>query len=141
MHGVSDSPNEDPELISTIQCLLLDTQYHWTEVLVVREVIPMFRAIEILLVSFLLDRGQLESLVLLPLLLDRSLLSGHIVVVRFLLNLGQLCVSCLSALTLVPDGVRSDLLSGALDPVARCRHQVVWELVAEFVCQESSLLF
>lgn len=133
MYSVTNSPHENSELIPTVQCFLLDAKYYGAKIVIVGEIIPMLSSIEIFLVRLLFDRGQLESLVLLPLLFDRGLLSGHFVGVRLLLDLGQFCVGRFSALALIPDRVRGDLLSGALDPVARCRYQVVRELVAEFI--------
>ena len=133
MDGVTDSPDEDSELLPTVQRLLLDAQYHRAQVLVVGEVVPVLSPVEILLVGLLLDGGQLEALVLLPLLLDGGLLPRQFVGVGLLLNLGQLGVGRLAALAFVPDRVGRDLLPRALDPVARRRHQVVREFVAELV--------
>lgn len=140
MYSVTNSPHENSELIPTVQCFLLDAKYYGAKIVIVGEIIPMLSSIEIFLVRLLFDRGQLESLVLLPLLLDRGLLSGHFVGVRLLLDLGQFCVGRFSALALIPDRVRGDLLSGALDPVARCRYQVVRELVAEFIYGKKNII-
>lgn len=140
MYSVTNSPHENSELIPTVQCFLLDAKYYGAKIVIVGEIIPMLSSIEIFLVRLLFDRGQLESLVLLPLLFDRGLLSGHFVGVRLLLDLGQFCVGRFSALALIPDRVRGDLLSGALDPVARCRYQVVRELVAEFIYGKKNII-
>lgn len=133
MYSVTDGSDENSELISAIQCFLLDTQYHRAKILVVGKIIPMLSPVEIFFIGLLFDRGQLESLILFPLFLDRGLLPGHFVGIRLLLNLNQFSISRFSALALVPDRVRSDLLSRALDPVTRCRYQIVRELVAELI--------
>ena len=64
-----------PELVSPVDVLLLETEYHRSEVLVVGEVVPVLAAVKVLLMRLLLHRGQPELAVLLPLLLDRGLLS------------------------------------------------------------------
>ena len=152
MDRVADRPNEYPELISAIDWLLLDAQYHWTEILVVGKIIPMFRAIKIFLISLLLDGRQLESLILLPLFFNGSFFSWYVVGVNFvlfeetkiltllhlhlylLMLIGLLGIRRLSiALTLVPNCVRRYLLSRTLDPVTRCWNQMMWKLLAEFI--------
>lgn len=127
---VTDGSDQDSELVSAVERLLLDAEYHRPEILVVREVIPMLRAVEVLLVGLLLDRGELKALILLPLLLDGGLLPRHIVRVdlvfleqaeavilpfqhrrRLRLLLRVLGIGSLAiALGLVPDRVRRDLL-------------------------------
>lgn len=76
---VTDGSDQDPELIPAIEQFLLDTEYHRSQILVVCEIVPMFRAVEVFLVCLLLDRGKLEALILLPLFLDGGLLSRYII--------------------------------------------------------------
>lgn len=76
---VTDGSDQDPELIPAVEQFLLDTEYHRSQILVVREIVPMLRAVEIFLVRLLFDRGKLEALILLPLFLDGGLLPRHIV--------------------------------------------------------------
>ena len=63
-----------PELIPAVDVLLLEAEDDWTEVLVVGEVVPVLRPIEVLLVGLLLHRGQPERSILLPVLFYRRLL-------------------------------------------------------------------
>lgn len=137
MNSITDRPDEDPKLISSIQRFLFDAEYHRAQILVLGEVIPVFSSVEVFLVGFLFDRGELESLILFPLFFDGSFLSRQLVGVRFVLIFGQFCVRRISTLALVPNRICGDLLSGTLDPVSRCGHQVVRELVTKFVCKES----
>lgn len=64
-------------MIAPVDRFLLDREDHRAEVLVVGEVVPVLGPVEVLLVRFLLDRGQLETLLLFPLLLDRCLFSAE----------------------------------------------------------------
>lgn len=77
MYGVGDRPHQNAELIAPVDRFLLDRQDDRAEILVVGEVVPVLGTVEVLLVRFLLDRGQLEALLLLPLLLDGGLLSAE----------------------------------------------------------------
>lgn len=156
---VTDRSHQDPELVPAVERLLLDAEYHRPEILVVREVVPVLRAVEILLVGLLLDRGELEALILLPLLLDGGLLPRHVVRVERLVLLEQaeavifplqhqrallhrLLLHLLGiggvaiALALVPDRVRRDLLPRAFDPVAGRGYQIVRELLTELIYGE-----
>ena len=63
-----------PELVPAVDVLLLEAEDDRPQVLVVGEVVPVFRPVKILLVGFLLHRSQPERSVLLPMLLDRRLL-------------------------------------------------------------------
>jgi len=158
VNRVADGPDEDPELVPAVERLLLDAEYHRSQILVVGKVVPVLRAVKVLLVGLLLDRGELEALILLPLLLDDRLLPRHIVridlvlleqaeavvlpfqyrrtllqrLLLHLLGIGRVTI----ALALVPDRVRGDLLPRALDPIARRRYQVVREFLAKFICEE-----
>jgi len=158
VNRVTDGPDEDPELVPAVERLLLDAEYHRSQILVVGKVVPVLRAVKVLLVGLLLDRRELEALILLPLLLDDRLLPRHIVridlvlleqaeavvlpfqyrrtllhrLLLHLLGIGRVTI----ALALVPDRVRRDLLPRALDPIARRRYQVVREFLAKFICEE-----
>lgn len=68
-----------PELISAVGGLLLEGEDHRPKVLVLREVIPVLRAVEVLLVRLLLDAGELELPRALVLLLDTRLLARGLV--------------------------------------------------------------
>lgn len=105
MNGVTDRPDEDPELIPAVQRLLFDAEYHRTEVLVRGEVIPVLSPVEVLLVGLLLDGGELEALVLLPLLLNSGLLPLHLVSIYLVLLVEAIIVilQSLRGLLLVPD--------------------------------------
>lgn len=59
-----------PELIPSIKCLLLNGQYNWAQVLIVREVVPVFCSVEVLLICLLFHGGELEAPGPLPLFLD-----------------------------------------------------------------------
>lgn len=136
MNGVTNGSNENPELIAAADGLLLDAEDHRAQILVVGEVVPVLGPVEVLLVGFLLDGGQLEALVLLPLLLNGRLLSGDVLVLELVL-LKQTQVSPLVhhrelrllinllgireiavALALVPNCVRGYLGPRALDPIS-----------------------
>lgn len=62
VYRVAYGSHEYAKLIPAVQRLLLDAQYHGSQVLVVGEVIPVLGAVEVLLVRFLLDGGELEAL-------------------------------------------------------------------------------
>ena len=64
-----------PELVPAIDVLLLETEYHRSEVLVIGEVVPVLGAVKVFFMGLLFHRGQPELPVLLPLLLYRSFLS------------------------------------------------------------------
>lgn len=164
MNRVAYGPYENAKLLSPLEILLLDAEYHRAKILVVGEVIPMLGAIEVLLVRLLLHRRQLEALILLPLLLNGRFLARHLVHVLVLLHEAvlrslllrldhQLLVRLLEiqrllgigalaiALALVVDRVRLDLLTRALDPVARRGYEVVRKLFAEFICKNIIFIF
>lgn len=147
-----------PELVSPVERFLLYGQNYRPQVLVIGEVIPVFSAVKVLLVRLLFDASKLETLILLPLFLDGRLLPGQRRIVVVLVVLVQivatpflparyqtvllrpvgvvLLVALLDLvirLGLIPDRVRGDLLSRTLDPVARCRDEVVRELLAELI--------
>ena len=73
--GIRDGSDQHSELISTVDVLLFKTENDRTEVFVVGEVVPVFGAVKVLLVSLLLDRGQPELAELLPGLFNRGLFS------------------------------------------------------------------
>ena len=55
--GVSHRSHQDPELVPTVDVLLLHAQYDGAQVLVVGEVVPVFSAVEVLLISGLNHTG------------------------------------------------------------------------------------
>lgn len=155
MNRVTDSSNQDPELIPVVERFLLDTEYHRSQIFIIREIVPMFRAVEVFLVGLLFDRSKFEALIFLPLFLDGGFLSRHIIRINLvlfeqaetvvlslqhrrtllhrlffrLLRIGSFAI----ALALVPDRVRCDLLPRTFDPVARRWYQVVRKLLTEFI--------
>lgn len=64
-------------MIASVDRFLLDREDDRPEVLVVGEVVPVLGPVEVLLVRLLLDGGKFETLLLLPLLLDRCLFSAE----------------------------------------------------------------
>ena len=67
-------------MVPSVESFLFDAEYDWSQVLVVGEVVPVLRAVEILFVRLLLDGGELEALIFLPLVLDGRLLVRRLVV-------------------------------------------------------------
>ena len=57
MNCVSNSSDQDAELVPTVDVLLLHAQYDGAQVLVVGEVVPVFSAVEVLLISGLNHTG------------------------------------------------------------------------------------
>ena len=64
-----------PELVPAVNGLLFEAEDDRAQVLVLREVVPVLRAVEVLLIRLLLDGGQLEGATLLEVLLDGGLLA------------------------------------------------------------------
>lgn len=85
VNRVTDSSDQDSELIPVVERFLLDTEYHRSQILIICEIIPMFRAIEVFLVGLLFDRGKFEALIFLPLFFDGGFLSWHIVRINLVL--------------------------------------------------------
>ena len=81
MNCVSNSSDQDAELVPTVDVLLLEAEDDWAEVVVVGEVVPVLGPVEILLVGGLHHARQLEAAVLAPVLLYDGFLPGS---VRFL---------------------------------------------------------
>lgn len=137
MNSIANSSDKNPELVSPVQSLLFDAQYHRTEILIIGEVIPVLGPVEILLVGLLLDVGQLESFILLPLFLDSCLLPRNLVGVHLILLIETvIVVRGVSALVLVPQRDGRDLLPRTFDPVAGRWLQIVRELVTDLLCNE-----
>lgn len=86
MNRVTDGSDQNPELVAIVERLLLDAEYHRSQILIVCKVIPMLRAVEIFLVGLLLDGGEFKALILFPLLLDGGLLSRRVVRIAFILH-------------------------------------------------------
>ena len=63
-----------PKLVSAVDVLLLEAESDWAEILVVGEVVPVLRGVEVFLVSLMFHGGQPELPVLLPLLFHRGFL-------------------------------------------------------------------
>ena len=59
-----------PELVPSVDVLLLEAEDDWSQVLVVGEVVPVLGAVEVALVSLLFHRCQFERTAALELLLD-----------------------------------------------------------------------
>lgn len=161
---VTDGSDQNPELVTIVERLLFDAEYHRPQILIVRKVIPVLRAVEVFLVGLLLDGGELETLILLPLLLDGGLLTRRIVRVTLILRFEQAGAlllplqhrrtllrralslhlfgigSLVFALTFVPDRVRRDLLPRAFDPVAGRWYQIMRELLTELVYEAKFIL-
>ena len=71
VNRVGDGADEHAKLIATVDVLLLQAQDHGAEILVVGEVVPMLlRAVKVLFVGLLLDGGETELAVFLPLLFN-----------------------------------------------------------------------
>ena len=73
MDGVAHCSDQDTKLIATIDVLLLETENHWTQVIVIGEIIPVFSAVKILFIRGLNHARQLEAAVFTPVLLDDGL--------------------------------------------------------------------
>jgi hypothetical protein len=123
----------------------------------------VFGAVEIFLVSFLFDTGQLETLVLLPLFFYCCLLAGGRRVVFFVVFV-QIVTTAISSsrgvsvfligaigvillvtfldfmvrLAFVPYRVGGDFLSRTFYPITRSRYEVVGEFFAEFICNDNN---
>lgn len=139
MYRITDSPYEYPKLITSIECLLFDTEYNRAKIFVVGEIIPMFRSVKVLLIRFLFDRCQFETLILFPLFLDRRFLFRYVVRLKFsFLGQGKLIVLDFIRIYTIPDTsfvakISSDLLPRTFDPITRRWYKVVRILLTEFI--------
>lgn len=70
-----------PKLIPAIDDLLFHAEDNWAQILVVGEVIPVLRPVEIALISFLFYGRELEGSGPIELLLNGRLSAGHLVFV------------------------------------------------------------
>ena len=61
MDGVSYCSDQDSELVSAVDILLLEAEYDGPEVLVAGEIVPVLSAMEILLIGSLYHAGQLNT--------------------------------------------------------------------------------
>ena len=64
-----------PELVAAVDGLLFEAEDDRAQILVLGEVVPVLRAVEVLLERLLLDGGELERAVLVEVLLDRRLVA------------------------------------------------------------------
>ena len=68
-------PHSSPELVPAVDGLLFQTEDDRSEVLILREVVPVFRAVKVLLKRLLFDRGEFKRAILLKVLLDGCFLA------------------------------------------------------------------
>lgn len=76
MYGIGSRSNQYTELVTPIEGLLFDGEDDWTQVLVAGKVVPVFGAIEVLLVCLLFHGDQFKGALLVPLLLNGCLFTG-----------------------------------------------------------------